>query len=516
MVKISTILLSLASIAISQNYNISVPEFNCVVEVNRDQSLDISYEILFECTPGFTPLDIVDIGFPTEDFSLSDVEARMDNHPLSRIYYSTYIDNGVEVHLDEFSIYGGEQGRFRFTGVNRNMVFLDTESDDYASMEFTPTWFDSGILSGSSDFTLTVIFPQGAEPDLVRYHDRPFTESRLDKDGRVVYIWHETRRVDSPYPVGVSFPDDLVDGPLTDRPKAPLISPEALVFIAVFGFIFLFFAFIIFVIVKSVIDAKKRREQYLPPRLGLEGTGIKRGLTAPMAALLLEEKLDRVFLLVIFGLLKKGKVRLDGHKLERTGSDEGLRSYEKQILALIPTGGLEKPIPTEPVRKVFLDMIKELQKKMDGYSLKETREYYRSIIDSAWRMVMEDGSSEKAGEILGNSFQWMLADGKYEQRVRKIPDNRTAILPAYMYGYLSGRAVSTPGGMSLGTACSQLAGALESAAGRTVANITSLSRSVTATTNPIPVSTSRSSSGSGCACACACAGCACACAGGGR
>ena len=516
MVKISTILLSLASIAISQNYNISVPEFNCVVEVNRDQSLDISYEILFECTPGFTPLDIVDIGFPTEDFSLSDVEARMDNHPLSRIYYSTYIDNGVEVHLDEFSIYGGEQGRFRFTGVNRNMVFLDTESDDYASMEFTPTWFDSGILSGSSDFTLTVIFPQGAEPDLVRYHDRPFTESRLDKDGRVVYIWHETRRVDSPYPVGVSFPDDLVDGSLTDRPKAPLISPEALVFIAVFGFIFLFFAFIIFVIVKSVIDAKKRREQYLPPRLGLEGTGIKRGLTAPMAALLLEEKLDRVFLLVIFGLLKKGKVRLDGHKLERTGSDEGLRSYEKQILALIPTGGLEKPIPTEPVRKVFLDMIKELQKKMDGYSLKETREYYRSIIDRAWRMVMEDGSSEKAGEILGNSFQWMLADGKYEQRVRKIPENRTAILPAYMYGYLSGRAVSTPGGMSLGNACSQLAGALESAAGRTVANITSLSRSVTATTNPIPVSTSRSSSGSGCACACACAGCACACAGGGR
>ena len=440
----------------------------------------------------------------------------MDNHPLSRIYYSTYIDNGVEVHLDEFSIYGGEQGRFRFTGVNRNMVFLDTESDDYASMEFTPTWFDSGILSGSSDFTLTVIFPQGAEPDLVRYHDRPFTESRLDKDGRVVYIWHETRRVDSPYPVGVSFPDDLVDGSLTDRPKAPLISPEALVFIAVFGFIFLFFAFIIFVIVKSVIDAKKRREQYLPPRLGLEGTGIKRGLTAPMAALLLEEKLDRVFLLVIFGLLKKGKVRLDGHKLERTGSDEGLRSYEKQILALIPTGGLEKPIPTEPVRKVFLDMIKELQKKMDGYSLKETREYYRSIIDRAWRMVMEDGSSEKAGEILGNSFQWMLADGKYEQRVRKIPENRTAILPAYMYGYLSGRAVSTPGGMSLGNACSQLAGALESAAGRTVANITSLSRSVTATTNPIPVSTSRSSSGSGCACACACAGCACACAGGGR
>ena len=516
MVKLTSSLLLLASAAFSQNYGFSIPEFNCAVEVNRDRSLDISYEILFECTPGFSPVDIVDIGFPSDDFSLSDVEAGIDNHTLDRIYYSTYIDNGVEVHLDEFSIYGGEQGRFRFSGVNGNMVFLDTESDDYASMEFSPTWFDGGILSGSSEFTLTVVFPEGAEPDLVRYHDRPFTESRVDKDGRVVYVWQEIRRVDSPYMVGVSFPEDLVDGPLTERPKAPLISPEALVLIAVFGFIFLFFAFIIFVIVKSVVSAKKRREQYLPPRLGLEGTGIKRGLTAPMAALLLEEKLDRVFMLIIFGLLKKGKVQLDGHKLERTGSDEGLRSYEKRILALIPTGGLHKPIPAEPVRKVFLDMIKELQKKMDGYSLKETREYYRSIIQSAWRMVMEDGSSEKAGEILGNSFQWMLADGKYEQRVRKIPENRTAILPAYMFGYISGRAGSAAGGMSLSNACSQLARALESAAGRTVANITSLSRSVTATTNPVPVSTGRSSSGSGCACACACAGCACACAGGGR
>ena len=516
MVRLNSVLLFLVSVAFSQSYNFSVPEFNCTVKVNRDRSLHIDYEILFECTPGYSPVDIVDIGFPSEDFSLSDVEAGIDNHPLSRIYYSTYIDNGVEVHLDQYSVYGGEQGRFRFSGVNGNMVFLDTEADDYASMEFSPTWFDGGILTGYSDFTLTVVFPEGAEPDLVRYHDRPFTESRVDKDGRVVYIWQESRRVDGPYIVGISFPENLVDGPLTERRRKPLISREAMTIILVFGFVFLFFAFIVFVIVKSVIDAKKRREQYLPPRLGLEGTGVRRGLTAPMAALLLEEKLDRVFILVIFGLLKKGKLQLDGHKLERTGSDEGLRSYEKKILAMIPTGGLSKPLAAEPVRKVFLEMIKELQKKMDGYSLKETREYYRSIIQSAWRMVMEDSSAERAGEILNDRFQWMLADGKYEQRVKKIPEQRSAVLPPFMYGYLAGRATSTHPGMSLSSACSQFAGALESAAGRTVANITSLSRSVTATTNPVPVSTGRSSSGSGCACACACAGCACACAGGGR
>lgn len=519
MVRYFLLLCLLAAPVFAQNYNFTVPEFTCTVEINRDRSLNIDYEIIFECTSGYSAVDIVDIGFPSEDFSLSDARAGIDNHELTGIYYSTYIDNGVEVHLDQHAIHGGDSGRFRFSGVNRNMVFLDTEEDDFASMEFTPTWFDGGVLSGHSDFTLNIIFPEGAEPDIVRYHDVPFTSSKVDKDGRVVYQWAERRRVDSPYLVGVSFPDDLVDGPLSERPAEPWLSPEAIVLVSVFGFIFLIFSFIIFVVVKSVRSVSKRKEQYLPPKLGLEGSGIKRGLTAPMAAMLLEEKLDKVFMLIIFGLLKKGKLQLDGHKLMRIGSDQGLRSYEKELLKRIPTGGRDKPIPEDEIRQIFLGMIKELEKKMKDFSLKETQEYYRSIMESAWKMVSEDVSADRAGEIVNNRFHWMLADPGYDKRVRRLSDNQNVILPVYMYGYFSGRmSHGGTGGMSLSRACSQVAGALESAAGRTVRNITSLSRSVTAKTNPVPVSTYRSSgsSGSGCACACACAGCACACAGGGR
>lgn len=518
MVRLFLVLLVLAAVSTGQNYNFSIPEFSCTVEVNRDRTLLIGYEILFECTQGYSPVDIVDIGFPSEDFSLSDVEAEIDGYRLQGIYNSSYIDNGVEVHLNEHSVNGGNQGRFVFSGVSRDMVFLDTEEDAFASMEFSSTWFEGGILSGTSDFTLTVVFPPGAEPDLVRHHERPYTDSYVDQNGRVCFVWREKRRVNGPYTVGISFPDHLVDGPLSERPGKPLFSPEALVFILVFGFIFLIFGFIIFAIIKAVTSANKRREQYLPPKIGLEGTGIRRGLTAPMAALLLEEKLERVFVLVIFGLLKKGKLQMDGHVLKRTGSEEGLRSYEKEFLKLIPVEGIEKPIPEEDAKNVFTGMISELEKKMKGFSIKETREYYRSIIESAWKMVEADSSAERAGELLGDRFQWMLADKRYDQRVRKLPDNRTAILPAYMYGYLSGTAVSSAGtGMNLSQACSQLAGTLEHAAGSAVANLTSLARTVTSQTNPVPVSSSsRTSSGGGCACACACAGCACACAGGGR
>jgi hypothetical protein len=507
----------LVSVALGQNYNFSIPEFRCVVEVNTDRSLDISYEILFQCTPGYSSIDIVDIGFPSDDYQLGSIEAGVDGRAVTGIYHSTYIDKGVEVHLNGSSIHSGEQGHFWLTGSNENMVFLDTEDDDYASVEFTPTWFDSDLLSGLSDFTLIMVFPEGSTTENVRYHDRPFTDFRVEKDGRVAYTWEETRRVDSPYMVGISFPDDLVDGPLSERPKEPLISREALFILAGFGLFFLFFASIVFATVRAVIKAKRRRGEYLPPKLGLEGSGIRRGLTAPLAALLLEQKLDRVFVLIIFGLLKKGALKLgEQGGLVKSDTLPGLRLYEKELLAVLPDDPAGKPVPGKKLRHIFVNMIKVLEKKMDGFSLKESQEYYRRVIESAWKMVADDDSSERAGEVFESWFQWLLADEEFDSRLEKIPSGGNILMPAYMYsmfpsGKISG---SSSGGMTLSQACSQAAGALTRTAQNTVSNLTGLSTMVTSKTNPVPVSTYRSSGGS--SCACACAGCACACAGGGR
>ncbi|PIE52713.1 hypothetical protein CSA37_05660 [Candidatus Fermentibacteria bacterium] len=514
MVRCTAVLAAAVSVLFAQNYDFSVPEFNCIVEINRDRSLNIYYDMVFECTSGFHAVDIVDIGFPSDDFSLSSTEAWMDGHQITDIYHSSYIDNGVEVHLGGYAVHSGETGRFSFKGRNENMVFLDTEDDDYASMEFSPTWFDGSILSGSSDFTLRIVFPEGAEPSAVRYHEVPFTFSSVDKAGRVVYEWHETRRVDSPFQAGVSFPDDLVEGPLTERPKEPWISREALFAVGVFGLVVLFFVSIIVRLIKFVVSAGKRREQYLPPKLGLEGSGVRRGLTAPMAALLMEEKLDRVFLLIVFGMLKKGVLQLDGKVLKKTGVTEGLRPYEKALLAHIPLEGRAKPLPASEIKELFTEMIKQLGKKMRDYSLKETREYYRSIIDNAWKMASSDMSAERAGDMLRDRFQWMLADNSFDKRISGFSERQNVIVPTCMYSCIAGSINgSGSGGMGLSEACSQVAGALEGAAKHTVSGITSLSRSVTSVTNPVPVS-SYSSSGS--SCACACAGCACACAGGGR
>ena len=45
--------------------------------------------------------------------------------------------------------------------------------------------------------------------------------------------------------------------------------------------------------------------QYMPPKIAIEGHGIKRGLTAVEAAILMEQPLDKVMTMILFGVVKK-------------------------------------------------------------------------------------------------------------------------------------------------------------------------------------------------------------------
>ena len=55
----------------------------------------------------------------------------------------------------------------------------------------------------------------------------------------------------------------------------------------------------------GAINNKKRKLQYLPPKIQIEGHGIKRGLTAVESGILMEEPLDKVMTMILFGVVKK-------------------------------------------------------------------------------------------------------------------------------------------------------------------------------------------------------------------
>ena len=80
----------------------------------------------------------------------------------------------------------------------------------------------------------------------------------------------------------------------------------------------------------------KRKLQYLPPKISIEGHGIKRGLTAVEAAILMEQPLDKILTMILFAVIKKDAATVttrDPLELEITvvQNPEGLHPYENRL-----------------------------------------------------------------------------------------------------------------------------------------------------------------------------------------
>ncbi len=494
-------------LALLASYSFSVPDMYCRVSVNQDQTLALFYRITFQCNTGADPVDVVDIGLPTRDWSVSDMRASLDGNGRP-VMVSSYIDNGVEISLGA-GIRPGETGVLEFNGMCSGGIYVDDDQEDWASFHFSPTWFDGSLLTGHTDLVLEMVFPQGSAPDSVRYHDTPFDSSWVDK-GRVVFRWDRSVRLDRPFEVGIGFPAALVPGSLATRPSEPLFDPACCAPVAIFLILLLFIALPLFFGIRSSII---RQRQYLPPKIRVGGKGVRRGLTVPMAALLMEKPLDRVVMLIVWSLIKKGAVTVTGEgagtRITPMGLvPEGLRDYEKKLLELIAG---EEGLTTKNLEAFFKEMISDLGTAMEGFNLKTTREYYTGVMKNAWKQLEEAPDAVAAAEVFADRFQWLLAsEAKPHERLSRLPV--PVFIPASSWPVSTG---GTGQSLNVAAACGSLVSRIESAAGSSVRGLT---RSVAAIVNPIPVSRSGGyrSGGGGCACACACAGCACACAGGGR
>jgi hypothetical protein len=295
--------------------------------------------------------------------------------------------------------------------------------------------------------------------------------------------------------------------------------------------------FIGYAFYQSIWGQKKRKLAYLPPKVSIEGHGIKRGLTAVEAAILMEEPMDKILTMILFATIKKAAARVlvrEPLKIEvTTPFPEGLQTYELDFLK-----AMQLATPPEQ-RKLLQDMmialVKGVSEKMRGFSRKETIEYYQEIIKKAWEQVETADTPDVKMQKYDEAMDWTMLDHKFEDRTRQVfvPGN-IWIMPSWWGRYdptfhTSSPSVSTMGGPA--PSLPQLPGSnfaasvingVQTWSSGVIGNVTSFTSGVTDKTNPVPVSTSSRSSGGrtgggcACACACACAGCACACAGGGR
>lgn len=533
--------------ASAQGYYFRVPTLTIDVYWNEDGTLAADYTfVLINDASG--PIEYLDLGLPNSNYNDSDITASVGGNPVSDISSSGFQGTGsagVAIGLGSYSIPTGQQGTVQADVAQvRGVLYRVTSDSNYASAVFKNPYFLSSVVHGNTDLTVTFHLPPGVQPTEPRWHTAPAgfpsePQTGIDSQGRIFYSWENTQASPSEqYEFGASFPKKYVPASaiVSLNPFAFLSNIDPSVWIPC-GCV----GFFIIIIAWSSYSSKRRKLQYLPPKVSIEGHGIKRGLTAVEAAILLEQPLDKVMTMILFGVIKKNAAEVTTKDpLEIKVADplpDGLNQYEKDFLAAFKEKGITRQ---KALRDMTVAFVKSVAEKMKGFSRAETIAYYKDITKHAWEQVEAAGTPEVKSQKFDEVMEWTMLDRDYGDRTRDIFHNQPVFIPMWwgrfdpVYSSPRPTSVSMPsarpsGGSSMPTipgadfAASMVKGVQGFSAG-VIGNLSDFTSKVTNATNPPPAPTTstrsgggyHSSGGGGCACACACAGCACACAGGGR
>ncbi|MBN1393462.1 MAG: hypothetical protein JW959_00325 [Pirellulales bacterium] len=472
---------SAISTADAADYLFGVPKAEMLVSVNPDASAKIVYDITFRNSPGGHAIDIVDIGTPHSGYDLGNVAASIDGHPLREVRNSSYVQ-GFEVHLGRYAIQPGGTGTLHVEFTMPDMVYQDTTDGACASMRITPTYFGERFVLGNTHLMVAIQLPESVEPNEVKHQGLNFSQKAATDRGALVGWNFPATRLTDKHMVAVSFPKrdmrrvieqsaiDLLVIWFKESPRARValgiiyLVLLAIVFFrfsggtgfsvfvvlaAVSGFVFYYRPGIHLLAMPAVVVLlglnewllARRKSHYMPPIAEVEGGGIKRGLTAPEAAVLLELPIAKVLSLVIFGMLKKGLLRQvnadpltvevdEAFRLDdKTLAENGPKRQKAYAAAAVKRGVVvhhyEHPFlfllqsnPGKPVRDIQFAvpmkmLIQSAAARMKGFDLSDTRDYYRSIIRRATEQAASIGDIPQREKALNRNFEWILMDDDY-------------------------------------------------------------------------------------------------------
>ncbi|HUS94258.1 MAG TPA: hypothetical protein VMZ24_03665 [Patescibacteria group bacterium] len=601
------LLLAQPATAAAQGLDFSVPELKMEVYVQPDASARIIYDITFANSPVGGTIDIVDIATSHDGYDLNNMSATLNGSPVKDIRVSEFIDTGVEIHLGDHAIAPGDHATLHFELTMPDLVFQDTTRGDYASFQIMPTPFEPGFLQGTSDIWIAVHMLPGIALDELLYQDVQFSDKIIFNDHSVAAWRWPQEDLNDLQAVGVSFPRrgmsrvieqsflELAEKWLVDNPSTHfLLGMLTIVFfiityfrftwgtgISVFvvltaGLIWILYTVPLLVLlalpVMILLFALNERRlytqkhHYLPAIAQVEGGGIKRGLTAPEAAVLLELPLNKILTLLLFGLLEKGicqqqqdtplivtispeyTVNEVPSKLQRAerlkiAQDLGvvIRSYEHAFLKQIEEN-TDIPVKDIDFAEPMKNLISNTVRRMKGFDLSDTQEYYRKIITRAMKEARSIGEIPEREQYLDRHLQWLLMDDDYPTvfSARRYHYRPVWVRPFASSDRLGGSfsrvmgSPNAPGGKtSFSDVTASFAGWTENTMGNLASSIApgairmdgpagriNLSGADKVTKDVFKALTTSSgggrSGGGGCACACAGCACACACAGGGR
>jgi hypothetical protein len=516
-------LLAMASLASAQNLEYHLDQEAVTAWIRSDGSIDLLYNITISVDVG--QINYVTIGQPKGDFTISNGIDQYGNS-LQVTDTSSGGSYTVEAKLAN-TLLQGQTVQFAVITNVAGMVYEDNQTN--VGMELIPSWYPVTI----SDLRVLIVLPQGVNTNTVGTNVN-WDNTVPQNDGSWGIFWERTGlSPNQQYTFGVSFPKGYTSYVGKQNfLNQYLPSILAVIFILVIGII---------------IFAIARKKAYLNPIVSMETLGVRRGLTAVEASYLLDVKPPMIVTEILYGLLQKRavwiesakpsvKIRImDDFKDKRGPPSEQLRYYEIDFLnALKGDGTLDE----EKLAKTVMFLRDTVEEKMHGYQRKDTVDYYRQIVDKAWKQVEGAGTSELASNAYNEQLLWLFLDPNYKGRTetafRTNPFAPSPLWFWYWYGYglyhphptytpnipapaQSAKPPVIPGAEF----ANNIATSVEKTSNGIVVNLEKFSKSILpfapqkASTEPVHHDANCVCACHACACACACVSCACACAGGG-
>jgi hypothetical protein len=523
---------SLASNVNAQNLVYSVNHEWAQIFINQDGTIDLAYNITVTVTSG--TMHGFYVGQPNSDFTPGQAMDQYGNN-LQVVDASNGGDYRIDVTLNQ-PLTAGNSIWFQVTTNVAGMIRNDTTNPGNYGMQFIPQWISDVPIS---DVRVQIVLPPEVTVNDVKTTQN-FYNDTSSVEGRIAVYWEiPAIQANEQFLVGVSFPSRFMPNYVPSQVSGGF---DFGFFGAILGLAGVLFAFFVIIILIGVI----RKSSYSSPRVGMETLGIKRGLTAVEASYLLGFKPTQILTEILYSLLKKravwAKETKPALKLQvlppfdnKIGpKDNPLRYYEIDFLNSLKADGT---LNEEKLANAIMFLRDTMEQKLQGYSRKDTEDYYRKITAQAWTQVEQAGTVELASNAYDDQLLWLMLDPNQRARTETVfRDHVIQPNPLWFwwwYGYTiyhphptytpnvnvpskSGPPPAIPGA----DFANNIATAVENTSNSIVVNLEKFANAIV----PPPPKTSHQPAHpksdcvcacAACACACACVSCACACAGGG-
>lgn len=504
------------------------------VWINRDGSVDLFYNVSITLDSG-QQINWVSIGQPQGDFTIGSALDQYGNS-LQTADISSGNDYKVRIDLDS-PLEAGQTVWFTLVTNVANMIYEDETNPGNDGMQFILSWFSEATVE---DARVLIVLPPGISENEVKTGTVLWSNIQFE-DGRLGVYWEKKNLLpDEKFTVGVSYPKQ--EG-WTSFSRG---SDDLGIFLEDFWPVLLILGVFVVGLIIALFTSRKR--SYTKPTMGIECLGVVRGLTAVEASYLLDLKPPQIVTEILYSVLKKRAVWVENTTpslkfkilkpfLDKTGTAENpLRYYEIDFLNSIKSDGT---LDEEKLASTIMFIQSTVEEKLKGYCRGDTIDYYRKIVDKAWRQVEGAGTTDLASKAYDEQLLWLFLDPKVSDRTKTVFSNRVFEPSPFWYWYwysyryyfpnptykpnigLPGKGqkpFSIPGA----DFANNIATAIEKSANNFVINMEKFANSIVATRprqksskQPVQQKAKCVCACAACACACACVSCACACAGGG-